>query len=183
MKGAEDLELAIQARKRIKLFGQDFWSNPFISVLKTRVILCFPFVSGGDIGGHSPWNQFIAVDTSSPAILETQHRIPLRKPSLWELQRNPGAGKKIKVKGYEFASATAAKDLGDINLRTRGELILSSAFFLHVHLFPVVVDLSSSQYSNLHFLLDQMINGLSGMACDVVGATESTKLTRCIFVN
>ncbi|KAJ6932329.1 hypothetical protein NC651_007912 [Populus alba x Populus x berolinensis] len=28
MKGAEDLELAIQARKRIKLFGQDFWSNP-----------------------------------------------------------------------------------------------------------------------------------------------------------
>jgi hypothetical protein len=28
MKGAEDLELGIQARKRIKLFGQDFWSNP-----------------------------------------------------------------------------------------------------------------------------------------------------------
>ncbi|KAG6780307.1 hypothetical protein POTOM_013161 [Populus tomentosa] len=72
--------------------------------------------------------------------------------------------KKIEVKGYEFASATAAKDLRDINLRTRGELILSSAFFLHIHLFPVVVDLSSSQYSNLHFLLDQMINGLSGMA-------------------
>ena len=91
--------------------------------------------------------------------------------------------KKIKVKGYEFASATAAKDLGDINLRTREELILSSAFFLHVHLFPVVVDLSSSQYSNLHFLLDQMINGLSGMACDVVGARESTKLTHCIFIN
>jgi autophagy-related protein 2 len=91
--------------------------------------------------------------------------------------------KKIKVKGYEFASATAAKDLGDINLRTREELILSSAFFLHVHLFPVVVDLSSSQYSNLHFLLDQMINGLSGMDCDVVGARESTKLTHCIFIN
>ena len=29
--------------------------------------------------------------------------------------------KNIKVKGYEFASATAAKDLRDINLRTREE--------------------------------------------------------------
>jgi hypothetical protein len=28
MKGAEDLELGIQARKRIKLFGQVFWSEP-----------------------------------------------------------------------------------------------------------------------------------------------------------
>lgn len=27
-KGAEDLELGIQARKRIKLFGQVFWSGP-----------------------------------------------------------------------------------------------------------------------------------------------------------
>ena len=28
MKGAEDLELGIQARKRIKLFGQVFWREP-----------------------------------------------------------------------------------------------------------------------------------------------------------
>ncbi|KAL9351071.1 hypothetical protein Peur_058326 [Populus x canadensis] len=28
MKGAEDLELGIQARKKIKLFGEVFWSNP-----------------------------------------------------------------------------------------------------------------------------------------------------------
>ena len=46
-----------------------------ISVLNARVILCFPFVSGGDIGGHSPWNQFIAVDISSPSILEIKPNI------------------------------------------------------------------------------------------------------------
>ncbi|KAJ6932221.1 hypothetical protein NC651_007820 [Populus alba x Populus x berolinensis] len=51
-----------------------------ISVLKARVILCFPFVSGGDIGGHSPWNQFIAVDISSPAILES----PTSNSSSWK---------------------------------------------------------------------------------------------------
>jgi hypothetical protein len=28
MEGAEDLELGIQARKKIKLFGEVFWSNP-----------------------------------------------------------------------------------------------------------------------------------------------------------
>ncbi|KAJ6896449.1 hypothetical protein NC651_022605 [Populus alba x Populus x berolinensis] len=238
-----------------------------ISVLKARVILCFPFVSGGDIGGHSPWNQFIAVDICSPLILES----PTSNSSLWKRhapraicslhlnvsnlkvylvnpacnddgttlstlmpryrfcaqqivsvsnrggclctismlwQEDPVTGpwiaekvkslatseesksrKKIKVKGYEFASATAAKDLGDINLQTREELILSSAFFLHVHLLPVVVDLSSSQYRNLHCLLDQMINGLSGMACDVVGvrelspASQTSILVKCESVD
>ncbi|KAJ6395971.1 hypothetical protein OIU77_021094 [Salix suchowensis] len=35
-----------------------------------------------------------------------------------------------------------------------------------------MVDVSSSQYSNLHCLLDQMINGLPGMACDAVGVGE-----------
>ncbi|XP_034927983.1 autophagy-related protein 2 isoform X1 [Populus alba] len=238
-----------------------------ISILKARVILCFPFVSGGDIGGHSPWNQFIAVDICSPSILESptsnssswkSHapraicslhlnvsnlKVYLVNPAcnddgttlstlmpryrfcahqivsvsnragclctismLW--QEDPVTGpwiaekvkslatseesrsrKKIKVKGYEFASATAAKDLGDINLQTREELILSSAFFLHVHLLPVVVDLSSSQYRNLHCLLDQMINGLSGMACDVVGvrelspASQTSILVKCESVD
>jgi len=238
-----------------------------ISVLKARVILCFPFVSGGDIGGHSPWNQFIAVDISSPSNLESptsissswkRHaprticslhlnvsnlKVYLVNPAcnddgttlstlmpryrfcaqkivsvsnragclctismLW--QEDPVTGpwiaekakslatseesrsrKKIKVKGYEFASATAAKDQGDINLQTREELILSSAFFLHVHLLPVVVDLSSSQYRNLHCLLDQMINGLSGMACDVDGvrelspASQTSILVKCESVD
>uniref|UniRef100_A0A6N2L4U1 Autophagy-related protein 2 n=1 Tax=Salix viminalis TaxID=40686 RepID=A0A6N2L4U1_SALVM len=227
-----------------------------ISVLKARVILCFPFVSGGDIGGHSPWNQFIAVDISSPSNLER----PTLNSSSWKRhaprticschlnvsnldvylvnpacndngitsstlmpsykfcaqkivsvknragclctismlwQEDPVTGpwiaetakslatseesrsrKKMKVKGHEFASATAAKDLGDMNSQTREVLILSSAFFLHVHLFHVVVDLSSSQYSNLHCLLDQMINGLSGMACDVVGDRELSPVSQ-----
>ncbi|KAJ6671243.1 AUTOPHAGY-RELATED 2 ISOFORM A [Salix viminalis] len=227
-----------------------------ISVLKARVILCFPFVSGGDIGGHSPWNQFIAVDISSPSNLER----PTLNSSSWKRhaprticschlnvsnldvylvnpacndngitsstlmpsykfcaqkivsvknragclctismlwQEDPVTGpwiaetakslatseesrsrKKMKVKGHEFASATAAKDLGDMNSQTREVLILSSALFLHVHLFHVVVDLSSSQYSNLHCLLDQMINGLSGMACDVVGDRELSPVSQ-----
>ncbi|KAJ6692542.1 AUTOPHAGY-RELATED 2 ISOFORM A [Salix purpurea] len=168
-----------------------------ISVLKARVILCFPLVSGGDIGGHSPWNQFIAVDISSPSNLER----PTLNSSSWKRhaprticschlnvsnldvylvnpacndngitsstlmpsykfcaqkivsvknragclctismlwQEDPVTGpwiaetakslatseesrsrKKMKVKGHEFASATAAKDLGDMNLQTR----------------------------------------------------------------
>ncbi|KAJ7002339.1 hypothetical protein NC653_012406 [Populus alba x Populus x berolinensis] len=38
--------------------------------LVLRVILCFPFASGGDVGGHSSWNQFIAFDISSPLTLK-----------------------------------------------------------------------------------------------------------------
>ncbi|KAJ6403537.1 hypothetical protein OIU84_015448 [Salix udensis] len=225
-----------------------------ISIPYARVILCFPFASGGDVGGHSSWNQFIAFDISSPSTLN-EGKVLENSPTLnscsWKRQTprvtgslhlnvgnlevylvnpackndgislstvtprhkfcahkivfvsnragslcaikmlwqedpvsgpwiagrakslaTPESRRKFMVKGYEFASATAAKDLGDANSQTREEIILSSAFFLHVHLFSVMVDVSSSQYSNLHCLLDQMINGLPGMACDAVGVGE-----------
>ncbi|KAF2294790.1 hypothetical protein GH714_018105 [Hevea brasiliensis] len=80
--------------------------------------------------------------------------------------------KKTAAKGYEFVSVTSVKDLEDTNSQTRKEIILSSAFFLHIHLFSVSIDLGSSQYDNLHNLLDQMINRLSGASCDPVNAGE-----------
>jgi autophagy-related protein 2 len=231
-----------------------------ISIPCARVILCFPFASGGDVGGHSSWNQFIAFDISSPLTLEegkvlensltsnscswkrqapratgslhlnvgnlevylvnpackndgissstvTPRRKfcaqkivsvsnragslcaikmlwqedPVTGPSIAEIAKSlaaPESRRKFMVKGYEFASATAVKDLGDLNSRTREEIILSSAFFLHVHLFSVMVDVSTSQYSNLHCLLDQMINGLPGMACDAVSVGELPSVSR-----
>ncbi|KAJ6936770.1 hypothetical protein NC652_011455 [Populus alba x Populus x berolinensis] len=225
-----------------------------ISIPCARVILCFPFASGGDVGGHSSWNQFIAFDISSPLTLEEgkvlensltsnscswkrqapratgslhlnvgnlevylvnpackndgissstvtpRHKFcaqkivsvsnragslcaikmlwqedPVTGPSIAEIAKSlaaPESRRKFMVKGYEFASATAVKDLGDLNSRTREEIILSSAFFLHAHLFSVTVDVSTSQYSNLHCLLDQMITGLPGMACDAASVGE-----------
>ncbi|XP_021672427.2 autophagy-related protein 2 isoform X2 [Hevea brasiliensis] len=79
---------------------------------------------------------------------------------------------KTAVKGYEFASVTSVKGLEDTNSQTRKEILLSSAFFLHIHLFLVSIDLGSPQYGNLHNLLDQMINGLSGAVCDPINARE-----------
>lgn len=38
-----------------------------ISVLDARVILCFPFNGGKEIGGYCSWNQFIALDFSLPS--------------------------------------------------------------------------------------------------------------------
>ncbi|CAK7329864.1 unnamed protein product [Dovyalis caffra] len=224
-----------------------------ILIPNARVIICFPFVSGGDIGGYSSWNQFIAVDISSPSILESptsnfssrkrdtlratcslhlnvgnlnvylvnpackndgisssalmpRHKYCAQKivsvsksagclctismlcqeeavtgPWIAERAKSLATSEESRsrmVKGYEFASATAVKDLQDVNFQTREEIILSSAFLLHFHLFPVTVDLSSSQYSNVHFLLDQMINGLSSMACDAVSVRELSPVSQ-----
>ncbi|KAF8406332.1 hypothetical protein HHK36_008419 [Tetracentron sinense] len=80
---------------------------------------------------------------------------------------------KVVGKGYEFSSVTAVKDLDDINSHTRQEMILSSAFFLHVHLPSVWINLNSSEYKCVHRLVSQVIDGLSCVACD-------TKTTPCI---
>ncbi|CAK9181246.1 unnamed protein product [Ilex paraguariensis] len=79
---------------------------------------------------------------------------------------------KFMAKGNEFASVTTVKDLEDSNCHTRQEMVLSSAFSLHVHLSPVVVNLGTSQYQNLHCLLHQMIDWLSCIASDPVGNVE-----------
>ncbi|XWS39960.1 hypothetical protein CRYUN_Cryun18bG0099200 [Craigia yunnanensis] len=81
--------------------------------------------------------------------------------------RNKSTGK-----GYEFATVTTLKDLDDTSAQVRQEIILSTACFVHIHLFPVIVDLSSSQYSGLHNLLNQMITGFSCSYCDATGSKE-----------
>lgn len=81
-------------------------------------------------------------------------------------------------KGYEFASVTTVKDLGDLNSCTRQEMILSSAFLLHLRLSPVMVNLDSSQYNDLHNLIDQVISGLSRATCDAASVSEEPSITQ-----
>ncbi|EEF43703.1 autophagy-related protein 2 isoform X2 [Ricinus communis] len=85
-----------------------------------------------------------------------------------------GSRKKTTMQGSEFASVAAMKDLEDTTSRNQEEIILSSAFFLHIHLFPVTIDLGSSQYANLHNLLDQMANALSRAAGEKVNTEEAS---------
>ncbi|KAL4615459.1 hypothetical protein ACB092_07G126400 [Castanea dentata] len=74
---------------------------------------------------------------------------------------------------YEFASASAVKDLEDLNSRIQQEMIVSSVFFLHVCLSPVTISLGSSQYNGLHNLLNQMINGLACVDSDASDVAKS----------
>ena len=67
----------------------------------------------------------------------------------------------ISVGGYEFASASTVKDLEDWKSQTQQEMILSSSFFTHVHLYQAVIDVSDSQYKSIHYLLHQMLNALA----------------------
>ena len=85
---------------------------------------------------------------------------------------------KFTGKGYEFASVTTVKDRGDLNSSTRREMILSSAFFLHLRLSPVTVNLSSSQYNDLHRLINQVTNGLLCASCDPVSVSQEASVTQ-----
>ncbi|KDP42306.1 hypothetical protein JCGZ_01630 [Jatropha curcas] len=228
-----------------------------ISIPNARVILCFPFGTGKGIGSYFSWDQFIAIDFSSPSTSEkgkVQGTLLLSDANSWKrytskarctLQLNVGSlnvylvnqtcksdigikpfgvprktfsaqkilsvsnapsclstvtmlwqegsvtgpwvverarslatseeswsRKKTAVNGYEFA-LTSMRDLEDINSQTREEIILSSAFFVHIHLFPVTIDLGTSEYGNLYRLLDQMISGLSGGDSGTVDAGEA----------
>ncbi|OMO74070.1 hypothetical protein CCACVL1_16949 [Corchorus capsularis] len=94
-----------------------------------------------------------------------------RAKFLATLEENRSRNKSMG-KGYEFATATTLKDMDDISSQTRQEIILSTAFFIHIHLFPVIVDLDSSQYSALHYLLNQMMTESSHLSCDATGSKE-----------
>ncbi|KAI9181365.1 hypothetical protein LWI28_014271 [Acer negundo] len=85
---------------------------------------------------------------------------------------------KFRGKGYEFSSVNAVNNLEDINSQTQREMILSSAFFVHVHLFPIAINLGCSEYSSLHGLLNQMISGLSFLAHDAISGTEESSVTQ-----
>ncbi|XP_028765818.1 autophagy-related protein 2 isoform X2 [Neltuma alba] len=71
-------------------------------------------------------------------------------------------------KGYEFAAASTVKDLEELKSQTQQEMILSSSFFIHVHLHQVMVSLSDSQYKDVHCLVHQMLNELERVASQSV---------------
>lgn len=81
-------------------------------------------------------------------------------------------------KGYEFASVTTAKDVEDQSDLARKEMILSSAFFLHIYLSPVKINLSSSQYRGLHCLLKQATEGLSCAVHDPISVKNASAVTQ-----
>nr|DAD41239.1 TPA_asm: hypothetical protein HUJ06_015562 [Nelumbo nucifera] len=207
-----------------------------------RVILCFPFEKNGDNGRYASWDQFIALDFSSPLnnekvpdassqsgyssvasgslhlnvgnlkiylitssckdglrsncytnhiktfssqkILSVNSRIgclscismlwqegPVTGPWIAKQAKSLATSQDLKrsrnkATGYEFASVTTVKDLEDINSRTHQEMILSSASFLHIRLFPVSINLDSSQYKGMHHLINQILDGLSYAPCE-----------------
>ncbi|KAE9447189.1 hypothetical protein C3L33_20913, partial [Rhododendron williamsianum] len=81
-------------------------------------------------------------------------------------------------KGYEFASVTTAKDMEDQSDLARKEMILSSAFFLHVYLSPVKINLSSSQYRGLHCLLQQATEEFSCAVHDPISVKSDSAVTQ-----
>ncbi|GLT37479.1 hypothetical protein SLA2020_117940 [Shorea laevis] len=227
-----------------------------ISIPNARIILCFPFKSGGDDGGYSLWDQFIVLDISSPSnsdggiiqgaippldgswekrvssmargslhlnignldiylvakssenagtdscgmqqykfsaqnILSVSNRTgcfsvisllwregPVTGPWIAErakllaTQEKTRSGNKCMEKDYEFATVTFLRDLEDLNSQTQEEMILSSSFLVHIHLFPVKVNLGISQYSGLHCLLNQMITEFSCLTHSAIDVKE-----------
>lgn len=83
---------------------------------------------------------------------------------------------KFMGKGSDFAAVNRVNHLEDS--QTRQEIILSSAFFVHVHVFPVAIDLDWSQYSCLHSLLNQIISGLSCLGHDGIGICEEYSVSQ-----
>ncbi|KAM6540733.1 hypothetical protein CsatB_005180 [Cannabis sativa] len=77
----------------------------------------------------------------------------------------------------EFASFSTAKDLEDLNVQTREEMILSSTIFLHVHLSAVTIKLRRFQYEALFGLVDQIVNGL-GLASDEFGVKDVSSVSQ-----
>ncbi|GKV37988.1 hypothetical protein SLEP1_g45946 [Rubroshorea leprosula] len=227
-----------------------------VSIPNARIILCFPFKSGGDDGGYSLWDQFIVLDISSPSnsdggiiqvaippldgslekrvssmasgslhlnignldiylvaqssedvgtdscgmqqynfsaqnILSVSNRTgcfsvisllwqegPVTGPWIAErakllaTQEKTRSGNKCMEKGYEFATVTLLRDLEDLNSQIQEEIILSSSFLVHIHLFPVKVNLGISQYSGLHCLLNQMITEFSCLTHSAIDVKE-----------
>ncbi|XP_058097104.1 autophagy-related protein 2 [Magnolia sinica] len=91
----------------------------------------------------------------------------------WCLATSQDSGRtrnKMTGKGYEFASATTAKDTEQTNSCVRQEMILSSAFVLHICLSFVWINLGSSEYILLHRLLNQVVDDFTRAA----HATEAT---------
>lgn len=80
-------------------------------------------------------------------------------------------------KDYEFASVTTAKDVEESDNHAKQEMVLSSGFFIHVLLPPVMVNLGKAHYDSLICLLHELANCLSCMASDTVQEESSLSQT------
>ncbi|KAK1297388.1 hypothetical protein QJS10_CPB15g00826 [Acorus calamus] len=83
----------------------------------------------------------------------------------WDLGTSQDSGTRNNVtgKGHEFASVTTAENLEEANSHVRQEMLLSSAFLLHVR-FPLVwIDLDVTEYQLLCHLVKLTMDGMSCM--------------------
>ncbi|XP_054777004.1 autophagy-related protein 2-like [Prosopis cineraria] len=86
-------------------------------------------------------------------------------------------------RGYEFASASTVRDLEELKSQTQQEMILSSSFFIHVHLPQLMIYLSDSQYKDIHRLVHQMLNELECVASQsVTDEKDSFSSQSSVFV-
>ncbi|KAK6946119.1 Vacuolar protein sorting-associated protein 13-like, N-terminal domain [Dillenia turbinata] len=238
---------------------QSLKGNIFVPI--ARVILCFPFDNGREVGSYLFWNQFIALDFSSPSVSNnglnqdiysiqdssfqkshsstnsravhlnvgnldiylitsahddnsgTNH---LQRPKFcaenimsvmngsncssvismhWQDGSVTGpqilktakllatsedlrSSKKLRGKGYVFATFNTAEDIDS----TRQEIVQSSAFLIHVHLSPVTINLSASQYRSFIHLLKQAADDLSCFTSDSPQTGEDDSVSQTSIV-
>ncbi|KAL5992771.1 hypothetical protein ACLOJK_013690 [Asimina triloba] len=84
---------------------------------------------------------------------------------------------KVMGKGYEFASVTTAKDIGEANSCVRQEMILSSTFILQIHVSLVSIFLGASEYKLLNRLLNQIVDGFAWVANDAEANADDSLIT------
>ncbi|KAG6516223.1 hypothetical protein ZIOFF_026676 [Zingiber officinale] len=82
----------------------------------------------------------------------------------WSLAASHDQNINIIGKGSEFSSATNVEGLEDMHNNIQNELILSSAFFLHIQFHRAWVNLENHDYRLLTCLLNNVIDGCSKAA-------------------
>uniref|UniRef100_A0A1D1XDD5 Autophagy-related protein 2 n=1 Tax=Anthurium amnicola TaxID=1678845 RepID=A0A1D1XDD5_9ARAE len=85
--------------------------------------------------------------------------------------QDPRNRRNISGKGNEFVSVKTAGDLEEMNSQVRQEMVLSSAFLMHISLPRVWINLSSHEYRLLYFLLNEVKDALSCLHRDKDGTT------------
>ncbi|KAL3515269.1 hypothetical protein ACH5RR_022171 [Cinchona calisaya] len=85
-------------------------------------------------------------------------------------------------KEYEFSSVTTVKEMEESDNHARQEIVLSSGFFIHALLSPVMVNIGKVHYDSLISLLHQLVDCLSCVASDTVDK-ESSLSQGSILVN
>ncbi|KAK7319855.1 hypothetical protein RJT34_04583 [Clitoria ternatea] len=79
-------------------------------------------------------------------------------------------------RGYEFAAASAVKDMEDWKSQTQQEMILSSSFLMHAHLSQILINVNDFQYKSIQHLLLQMLNSLAHMTSKEANVEKETSV-------